>query len=86
MYTEGLYMQDLWGLYMQGLLYRIIPLHQGAVLLYDITSRHTFSHLSSWMQSIKDHGSSNICVAIVGHKVDFEERRAVSSEEGREVC
>ena len=58
---------------------------QGAVLLYDITSRDTFSNVAGWMESIEEHGSSNICVAVVGHKADLEEERTVTTDEGRKV-
>lgn len=57
------------------------------MLLYDITSRDTFSSVVGWLESVEEHGSSNICTAIVGHKVDLqEEERVVTEEEGRKVC
>ena len=37
------------------------------------------------MESIEEHGSSNICVAIVGHKADLEDDRVVTTDEGRKV-
>lgn len=58
----------------------------GAVLLYDITSRDTFSNVAGWMESIEEHGSSNICVAVVGHKADLEEERTVTTDEGRKLA
>ncbi len=53
--------------------------------MYDITSRDTFSSVVGWMESVEEHGSSNICIAIVGHKLDLEEERVISTEEGRKV-
>jgi GTPase SAR1 family protein len=53
--------------------------------MYDITSRDSYSSLVGWLESIEEHGSSNICVAIVGHKVDLEEGRAVTTDEGKKV-
>ena len=58
---------------------------QGAVLLYDITSRDTFTNVASWMESVDEHASSDICIAIVGHKLDLEEERVISTEEGKKV-
>ena len=54
-------------------------------MLYDITSRDTFTSVVSWMESVVEHGSSDICIAIVGHKLDLEEERVITTEEGRKV-
>lgn len=56
------------------------------MLLYDITSRDTFSSVVGWMESVEEHAYSNICIGIVGHKLDLEEERVVTSDEGRKVC
>ena len=58
---------------------------QGAVLLYDITSRDTYSNVVGWMESVEEHGSTNIRIAIVGHKSDLEDDRVVTEEEGKKV-
>ena len=58
---------------------------QGAVLLYDISSRTTFTNVLSWMHSIREHGSPHIKIALVGHKTDLEDDRQVSTEEGQKV-
>ena len=58
---------------------------QGAVLLYDITIRETYLNVVGWLESIKEHGSHNICVAIVGHKADLEDERVVTTDEGKKV-
>lgn len=63
----------------------MIWMTQGAVLLYDITSRDTFSSVVGWMESVEEHGSSDICIAIVGHKLDLAEERIISTEEGKKV-
>lgn len=56
------------------------------MLLYDITSRDSFTSVVGWMESVEEHANSDICIAIVGHKVDLEEERVISTEEGRKVC
>ena len=58
---------------------------QGAVLLYDIASRSSFTNTLSWMDSIREHGSPHIKIALVGHKTDLEDERQVSTEEGQKV-
>lgn len=54
----------------------------GALLLYDITSRSSFVNCTTWMESVSQHASPNICVVIVGHKCDAEEDRVVTTSEG----
>jgi len=54
----------------------------GALLVYDITRRETFMHVSQWLQDAKVHGSSDMTVILVGNKCDLEHLRQVSTEEG----
>ena len=53
--------------------------------MYDITSRSTFTNVLSWMDSIREHGSPHIKIALVGHKTDLDDDRQVSVEEGQKV-
>ncbi len=59
---------------------------QGAILVYDVTDRTSFLNVANWFDSVTEHGSPNICVALVGHKKDLEEERSVGTQEGRKVC
>eukprot|EP00026_Physarum_polycephalum_P013657 Phypoly_transcript_14082.p1 GENE.Phypoly_transcript_14082~~Phypoly_transcript_14082.p1 ORF type:complete len:213 (+),score=30.18 Phypoly_transcript_14082:68-706(+) len=54
----------------------------GALLVYDITRRETFNHLTNWLEDAKTHANSNMTIILVGNKSDLEHRRAVSFEEG----
>nr|AIC33797.1 PLN03108 [Puccinia cf. psidii AE-2014] len=45
----------------------------GAILVYDITSRSTFTSLSSWLADARALGSPDLVVVLVGNKVDLEE-------------
>ena len=58
---------------------------QGAIVVYDVTSRSTFNNIPGWLQSVTEHGSPNIRVAIVGHKCDLEDERSVENQEGQKV-
>lgn len=55
----------------------------GALLVYDITRRDTFSHLSRWLEEARQHAQSNMVIMLIGNKNDLEHRRAVSTEEGQ---
>lgn len=56
----------------------------GALLVYDITRRETFNHLSRWLEEARQNSSSNMTIMLVGNKSDLEEKnmRAVSYKEG----
>ena len=53
--------------------------------MYDITSRNTFSNTIGWIDSVSEHGSPHIRVALVGHKTDLDHERSVSTQEGQMV-
>lgn len=55
----------------------------GALLVYDITRRDTFKHLSRWLDEARQHSQSNMVIMLIGNKSDLEHRRAVSTEEGK---
>merc|ERR1712117_348077 len=54
----------------------------GALLVYDITRRDTFKHLSRWLEEARQHSSSNMVIMLIGNKSDLEARRDVKKEEG----
>ena len=56
---------------------------QGLLFTYDITSRRTFEDLNQWIRQINDYQDiSEFPIIIVGCKVDLEDKREVSTEEG----
>merc|ERR1712022_42430 len=55
----------------------------GALLVYDITRRETFNHLTSWLDDARQHASPNMTIMLIGNKCDDEEKRAVTFEEGK---
>ena len=54
----------------------------GALLVYDITRRETFSHLARWLQEARQNSHQNMVIMLIGNKSDLEHRRQVSKEEG----
>ena len=48
----------------------------GALLVYDITRRETFNHLTSWLDDARQHSNSNMTIMLIGNKSDLEHRRA----------
>ena len=58
----------------------------GALLVYDITRRDTFKHLSRWLEEANSHSLNNMVIMLIGNKSDLEHRRAVSYEEGKQFA
>ena len=57
------------------------------LLIYDVCERSSFEHIGSWMQSIKQHNTSNeLYIVLVGNKVDKEADRVVKTEEGKAMA
>ncbi|XP_041346671.1 LOW QUALITY PROTEIN: ras-related protein Rab-2-like, partial [Gigantopelta aegis] len=54
----------------------------GALLVYDITRRDTFEHLTSWLDDARQHSSSNMVIMLIGNKSDLDAKREVKVEEG----
>eukprot|EP00727_Mastigamoeba_balamuthi_P012805 m51a1_g8147 putative ras-related protein rab-2a (206) ;mRNA; f:39518-40943 len=54
----------------------------GALLVYDITRRDTFDHLTTWLEDCRKYSSQNITIMLIGNKSDLEASRAVPREEG----
>ncbi|CAO3568389.1 unnamed protein product [Mortierella alpina] len=54
----------------------------GALLVYDITRRDTFKHLTTWLEDARQHANANTTIMLIGNKSDLEAKRAVTYEEG----
>jgi len=56
----------------------------GAIFLYDITNRNTLNHLSDWSQIMREN-AGDIPIVLAGNKLDLEESRNISYDEGLQV-
>lgn len=54
----------------------------GALLVYDVTRRDTFEHLTSWLEDCLKFSSPNIVIMLIGNKSDLDAQRQVTQEEG----
>lgn len=57
----------------------------GALVTYDITRRHSFNNLKTWIQEARTE-SPRILLMLVGNKNDLEDLRDVSTEEGQKFA
>ena len=55
----------------------------GVILVYDVTRRDTFEKIGKWIETIRTHAVSDVRILLVGNKIDLEENREVTVEEGR---
>lgn len=65
---------------------------QGIVLVYDITDRKSFTHLSFWVDSV-NKGITNsknkydtVPIILVGNKSDLDHERQIEEEEGKQLA
>lgn len=62
----------------------------GALLVFDLTKKDSFSNLGSWLHDIRESAGKNVVVLLLGNKLDLCEdditMRAVTSEEAMEYA
>ena len=58
----------------------------GIILIYDVTSTETYENVENWISQIKEEASPNVVIYLVGNKVDMEDKRKVSTEEGQKIA
>ena len=52
------------------------------LLVYDVSSKDSFMHLSDWLRDLTNIKKEEVIFAVVGNKIDLDDRREVNSEEG----
>ena len=57
-----------------------------AILVYDITNRDSFEHISSWIEDCLAQSPKTVYMILVGNKSDLTEQRKVSFEEGHQMA
>ena len=58
----------------------------GIILIYDITTKQTFQNIKNWITTIKEEVSDKVKIVLVGNKIDDEENRKVSTDEGEKMA
>jgi len=58
----------------------------GALLVYDITRRETFNHLTRWLEEARQNANASMVIMLIGNKSDLDHRRQVSKEEGEKFA
>jgi len=55
-------------------------------VVYDITNRQSLESISKWLEEIDRYCTQEIVVILVGNKLDLNEQRCVTVEEGKALA
>ena len=58
----------------------------GIMLIYDVTTRRSFDNVRNWIDTIKEEVSDKVNIILVGNKIDNNDNRQVTTEEGQEIA
>lgn len=58
----------------------------GALLVFDVTRRETFTHLERWLEETRRFSSPHIRITLIGNKSDLVKRRSVTAEEAQQFA
>ena len=57
-----------------------------ALLVYDISNRETFEHITNWVEDCKAQSPKTVFMVLVGNKSDLKDKRQVTIEEGQKMA
>ena len=57
-----------------------------AMVVYDITCRKSFENIQNWVQDVHEQSPKTILIILIGNKIDLEDKRVVSYEEGNDFA
>ena len=58
----------------------------GIILIYDVTEQKSFDNVKNWMAQIKEEVSERVSIVLVGNKIDDEDNRKISTEQGESMA
>ena len=56
------------------------------ILVYDISRKESFTHIPNWINELTNVNFDNIIFALVGNKIDLNDKREISFEEGEKFA
>ena len=54
-----------------------------AIIVYTVTDRASFDNIDLWYKELRTHSNPNVKVFLIGNKIDLENERKISTEEGQ---
>jgi len=58
----------------------------GALVVYDITNRQSLESIPKWLEEIDRYCTQDIVVILVGNKLDLNDQRCITVEEGKSLA
>lgn len=58
----------------------------GIIIVYDITNKKSFDNIGKWIEEIKQYGTDNPIILILGNKIDLGQKRIVETIKGEEFA
>jgi small GTP-binding protein len=55
-------------------------------LVYDVTNRSSFENISRWYAEFIKGAGKEICIILIGNKIDLMDNREISSQEGKTLA
>ncbi|KKK49851.1 hypothetical protein LCGC14_3130880, partial [marine sediment metagenome] len=59
---------------------------RAGIIMFDVTNKKSFENIKKWNEIITRVAHPNVILILVGNKVDLQDSREVSSEEGMELA
>ena len=56
------------------------------LIVYDVTEQKSFQNVTTWVECVDKFAKSNVLRILVGNKTDLEEKRVISTEEGKKLA
>ena len=70
----------------RSLSFNLIKFTEGVILMYDITNKSSFKSIPEWIESARENKGENYPIIIIGNKIDLEEKRKITTEEGENLA
>ena len=56
-----------------------------AIIVYSITDQSSFESIDQWLKELKLNSSPDIKIFLIGNKIDLQDKREVSTEQGKNM-
>ena len=56
------------------------------LIVYDVTDRKSFENVTTWAECVDKFAKSNVLRISVGNKTDLEDKRIISTEDGKKLA
>ena len=56
------------------------------LIVYDVTDRKSFENVTTWAECVDKFAKSNVLRILVGNKTDLEDKRIISTEDGKKLA